>query len=336
MKKELLHDALNLLDDDMIEAVEALRGKKKGKINRQKWGSLAACFCVVVVAIAAVNHAGIFSGKGTGMEQSAEGALTTGNEAASSQAVAAIEAVTEREETGAEGIVIPKMEVDLNQSDGATMDMLALFFYQGRCYVEYERIENGIEFVGEKLGTIKGTFDEWNIKDGYVELAGSISGDFYAVDGYDQSFMLCMKNYDGSVTTFINNNDITVRTGADLFEDRFHLTGNYETVEYQTIDDVFGELIQLSEDEEEVIAKFVKAVNDAPFMLSKEIPLDEGERSRSDRLIYYMFFRMKDGMTVKLNLFKGGYVELRRFGYVCVQVDSDIFEQMIAVLESAG
>ena len=73
MRRELLHDALNLLDDDMIEAVEVLREKKRAGGARKrtgngtgvkwlKWGTLAACFCVMVAA-AALNHERLLPGR---------------------------------------------------------------------------------------------------------------------------------------------------------------------------------------------------------------------------------------------------------------------------------
>lgn len=53
MKEAELHDSLNLIDDDMIEAVDALRMKKrKQKTQWFRWGTLAACVCLVIVAAA--------------------------------------------------------------------------------------------------------------------------------------------------------------------------------------------------------------------------------------------------------------------------------------------
>ncbi len=349
MRRELLHDALNLLDDDMIEAVEVLREKKRAGGARKrtgngtgvkwlKWGTLAACFCVMVAA-AALNHERLLPGR----EGSTEGMKAQESErvaVASSQAAAMPEDVMEgAAEAGQGGVVIPKREVNLNRDDQALMDMLAFFIYQGRSYVECERISDGTKLVGEYLGTATGSIDEWTTKDGYVELAGSISGDFYAVNGYDPTFMLCMKRESDSVHIFINDNDISLQTGEDLFEDRLHLTGNYEAVEYQTRSDwnqSIGEPILLSEEYGEEIAQFVKAVNEAPFILTEDVPLDEGERNIYDREIYHLFFRMKDGMTVHMRLYKGGYVRFQGIKDACVQMESNVFEQMIAILDNAG
>ena len=235
-----------------------------------------------------------------------------------------------------EGVVIPKMEVNLDKDSGAMADMLAFFIWQGRLYVEYERGLADVEFMGDYLGTATGSIDEWSKKDGYVDFAGSINGDFYAVEGYDTSFMLCMKRENGLVSTFINDNDITLYTGADLFEERLHLSGNYETVKYQTRDDwqrSTGVIAEIAEADLGIVERFVDAVNEAKFLLMKDVPLEEGEKSIYDREIYHMFFEMENGMTVHMRLYKGGYVRFQGLIPACVKVDADVFEEMIAVME---
>lgn len=57
MKQEQIHDALNLLDDDMIEAVAVLRAssvvddKRKQKVRWIKYMSAVACLCVVILGM---------------------------------------------------------------------------------------------------------------------------------------------------------------------------------------------------------------------------------------------------------------------------------------------
>ena len=181
-----------------------------------------------------------------------------------------------------------------------------------------------------------GLIDEWTKKDGYVDLAGSISGDFYTVKGYDPTFMLCMKCENGLVSTFVNDNDMILCTGADLFEDRLHLTGNYEAVKYQTREDwqrSTGIICQVEETALEVVEQFVDAVNKAPFLLTEDVPLEEGERNLYDREIYHMFFELKNGMTVHIRLFEGGYVRFHGLIPACVKVEEEVFAKMIAVME---
>lgn len=48
MNTEQLHDALNHLDDDLIEAVDTLRSQKKKKLPLFRIAGLAACVCLLV------------------------------------------------------------------------------------------------------------------------------------------------------------------------------------------------------------------------------------------------------------------------------------------------
>lgn len=48
MSAEQLHNALNDLDDDMIEAVEALRSRKKKTFPIFRFAGLAACLCLLL------------------------------------------------------------------------------------------------------------------------------------------------------------------------------------------------------------------------------------------------------------------------------------------------
>lgn len=68
MKQEQIHDALNLLDDDLIEAVDALRDKagisgeflkERSRSQKSLWMKympVAACLCVVVLGMLAWQH----------------------------------------------------------------------------------------------------------------------------------------------------------------------------------------------------------------------------------------------------------------------------------------
>ncbi len=55
MNQDKIHDALNLLDDSMIEAVEKLRNKRKKKHFPMHWISAAACLCIAVVILFAAG-----------------------------------------------------------------------------------------------------------------------------------------------------------------------------------------------------------------------------------------------------------------------------------------
>ena len=52
MREDLIHDALNLLDDDLIGEVEYLRSRKKSRTKQWiSWAAMAACMCIVIGSI---------------------------------------------------------------------------------------------------------------------------------------------------------------------------------------------------------------------------------------------------------------------------------------------
>lgn len=60
MNQEQLHDALNLLDEDMIETVDALRHRKpRRSIHWKPLISAAACVCIALLGVLSVSRFGI-------------------------------------------------------------------------------------------------------------------------------------------------------------------------------------------------------------------------------------------------------------------------------------
>lgn len=231
----------------------------------------------------------------------------------------------------AEGVAIPQMRVGLS-SHGATADMLAFFIYGGRSYVAYDTAPAALK--GSYLGTASGSIDEWTSSTDYVELSGSIGGDFFAVAGYDPAFLLCMDQGGNQVMLYINDNGITLKDGADLFAQRLHLAGNYTAVTAQTRDDwyysrgVFTDLTAYTG----VLDTFVDALNNGAFVPIADI-LPDGVTSVYDSLeTHHLFFDMADGTTIHLRLFRGGYVQFAGIGGVCVQMDVQAFDSLVAPL----
>lgn len=231
------------------------------------------------------------------------------------------------------GVTIPKLKISISENSSA--NMIAFFIYQGRVYVQDEWLSNAHNLIGEHLGTATGSINEWTKKEDYVELSGSVYGDFYSVQGYDPSFMLCMSHDDGTVSTYVNNNGITLKYGSELFEDRLHIHDNLEKITYQTRNDWFydtGITAELKLDSVEIDA-FLNALNSAEFMLLDDIPLNEDDLSVYDaKEIYHLFLKMKNGMIVHLRIFEGGYVNYDGINGICVKVDSEKFNEFINLL----
>lgn len=300
MNSKDLYNAIGKVDDDVLEQSETAK-KENGWL---KWGAVAASLCIVILGAVIWRQS-----------------IPSHNE-------------TPEITVSEDGVTIPQMKVSL--SANAAADMLAFFIYQGRCYAQYEWIYDDVDMIGEYLGTATGLIDEWTPKEGYVELAGSIEGDFYAVKGYDPAFMLCMKDPTGAVSTYICNNGITLKYGSELYEDRLHLSGNIASVEYESRVSWYfsqGERYQMSGIHPAVL-DFIAGMDAAQFVPSDSVPLGEGQTHIADTELYHIYFQMKDGTTVHLRLHENGYVRFNGMWSICVQVPEDIYSALLELLDS--
>lgn len=307
MRGNELLDKMELVEPAYVEAADAQPKRKK---HYARWGALAACLCLAAAGVLLWNLAGGPDG---------------GNNAAADSGIT----VTE------DGVTIPPLDVSLSRSDGVAMDMQAFFIYQGRCYVQYDWLYGEPDMVGEHLGTAVGLIDEWTPAEGYVELAGSVSGDFYTVKGFDPSFMLCMTDMEDAVSLYICNTGITMKYGSELYEDRLRLADGYSAVEYETRQSWYygeGEVRQLSDDA--AASDFVAALNGAEFLLWSDAAEALGQDTSSvyDLEQYHLYFRMNNGMTVHLRLYEDGYVRYEGIMGVCVQLPQEEYDDLLALL----
>ena len=303
MRGNELLDKMELIDPAYVEAAEAEPKVRKNILI--KWGAVAACLCLAAIGAMLWRQPAPILDDDTGLTASEN------------------------------GVTIPQLNVSLSANEAA--DMEAFFIYQGRCYVQYEWIYDDSDIVGEYLGTAIGLIDEWTPEEGYVELAGSTKGDFYAVKGYDPSFMLCMKE-NGAVTTYICNNGITLKYGSELYEDRLHLSGSFESVQYESRNSWYysrDEYYQLSNDDD-MILDFISDMNSAQFISRDAVPLDEGITYISETELYHLFFKMKNGMTVHLRLYENGYVSFDGILALCIQVPQENYNALLNMLDNSA
>ena len=205
MKQELFFNAMDYIDDDMIEAVDILRTKKKSGVNRAwiRRASAAAGVCIILGGLFAANRFG-------------NSKLHPESDGSDHEMMAqATDGLSGSGDTGALGVTIPKTEISIKPNSSA--DLLAFFMYEGRMYVQYEWIYDHPELAGKYVGTATGNIDCFTSKKEYEDFAGSVSGDFYTVNGFDPSFMLCIKYDDGSVSIYVNDNGLTLLKGSELF-----------------------------------------------------------------------------------------------------------------------
>lgn len=429
-RSEILHDALQFLDDDLIEEVEMLRSgvkeddcrkrecdegtegaifgqtnihdseKPEDKMEEwrengfceddenakednhsfhwRRWTAMAASICLLVIGaflwqrillpIQEENKTNNQLSESSGNQMSDVEESLGVSEAAVQEEADALneertddtsgilmqESIIEQKEAAVE---IPAMEMELKKQDGMACDMMAFFIYEGRCYIQHEYHEEEVEFVGKYAGTATGLIDEWTTEDGYVDYAGSISGDFYEVKGVDPEFMLCMK-WDDGVETYICNNGITLGTGADIIEKYMNLKDSYVSVSYLSDterEEGQKEPEQLSEEHKELFDRFLDAFSDANFMYTKDIPItveveddagwiapSEDEESgliaseESSSVDGHLYFTTDTGMQMHFRLLEGGYVTIRNFNSICVKIDMNLYMELLDVINVNG
>ncbi len=61
MNTDLIFDAMDYIDDDMLEDVDALRAKKKEKTSRiwMRYASAAACLCIIIGVVYILDRTGM-------------------------------------------------------------------------------------------------------------------------------------------------------------------------------------------------------------------------------------------------------------------------------------
>ena len=334
MESRRILNSIGQIDEKYIveaeTAVQCESGRVKNRRVSYSWGALAAaCICVIVLGASAFGWFGTGDWPYVGTE-SGESVSSTGDSSESK------DSFSPTDETTMVGITIPPVKVSLPDK-GVTADMSLFFIYQGRFYAEYEHLKGQDDLIGEYVATVTPSIDEWTSGEDYLELTGTMGGEVYMVKGMNPEFMLCSRFGDG-VITYINSSGLTLENGADLFEERLCLTGNYRTVEFENRESWYygkDEVYELGGEHEAAVSRFIEAMDAAEFMWAKDIPLEEGQDNiYDDKEIYHLYFRMNSGMNVHLRLFEGGYVMFAGLRAACVQVDEDSFNSLINYLAS--
>ena len=317
MRGNELLDKMELIDSVYIEEAENYTKKKKPVWN--KWSVLAACLCLAVL--------GTLIWQRISSDPNRQFPVAENDE--SSRADSQSSQLTDPEG----GVTIPPHSVSLAPNDAASM--VSFFIYQGKCYSWYDWTDD-TSIMGECLGTATGLIDEWTSKDGYVEFAGSVKGDFYAVKGFDPSFMLCMQREPDNIAIFICNNGITLSHGSDLYEDRIHLTDGLYAVQYEDQFSWFhsqDKRYQLN-NIDDAILDFIGALNAASFIHTDSVPFEEGLNSLYDTQLYHLYFQMDNGIPIHLRLLENGYVLFEGILEVCVQVPEKTYQALLDLLDS--
>jgi len=317
---------------EMAESVfirrdEYIEGKRLRMKRARKVTELAMCVCLVVISGVGAWHFGIFNTSNLPLTSN-EGQESNDN------SVISVPNNTESSLSDNNGIYIDKFNLPSDNASGAAADMLGLVVYNGNIYTQAEYIRCNSEqkqaFIGNHLGTAIGNIDEWSRQSEYsTEFASTVTGEVYSVNGYDRSFRICISEmYDGCefIAFFENLNGISLTTGEDLYgSSRLSLKGNYSSVLYQTHDNWNKGVNQYKNlnVSDDVVSKFIDALYSSPFV---DLSNNDVDIYNSDTVQTHLCFKMNDGTTVEIRLFKNGYVGYQNmYGRVFVKMSNEVF-----------
>ncbi len=181
--------------------------------------------------------------------------------------------------------------------------------YDGRTYSFYQYTPTPAMTVGETIG--EGVCFETG------ESAQNTT--LYAVKGIDPSFMV--STVYGHV--FICDGDITLRTGADIFEQRLRLKERYQRLEHSGWVD--GESVQLVIEKQyhDDFERFLEALCAGQCVSIDDVTRVNGKGMHSI---------LDNGLRVRLVLYDGGYVEFDGLD-AAVQMEPKAFDEFRELLK---
>ena len=321
-------DSIGNIDPKFIDSAENSiinKERKTKRISTKTWGLLAASICLVLLvgAIYIINR------------NTPEPPTPNTSQFANNDV----------DVSTAKGVYIPAAQMPAGLSGDASADMIGLVVYKGSIYIESEYYDHTeaikIEpLLDEYLGQANGKIDEWSEKNEYeTEFASTIGGYVYSVRGYSTDFRICIKNeYPGddgnkriSISFMDRLNDITLTAGKDLFEDRLQISGNIESITWQSHDDWNYEIKNYHELDmtSNRWTEFMNAVDAAEFEYLWNEDSPSTIYSVEEQL--HLILNMKDGTQVQLRLIAGGYVGYQPLGWYFVKIPEDIFNALYSM-----
>ena len=204
-----------------------------------------------------------------------------------------------------DSVYIPPDPMPEAPEPGVAADMMAFFIYNGRMYVQTGQYADPSLREGY-VCTVTGDIDEWSGADEYVEGASSIGGDVYSVKGYDTNFRLCMDGPDGLIEFYDCLSDMTLYSGADLFETCLHVE-NYVGAYYILDADWEENIDNRHELDPESLETFVSLLMVSP-MQEWSAWSENGDIFDYEYAEAHLYFELADGTTVPVRLFENGCV----------------------------
>ncbi len=309
--------------------------KRKRKIITRLASSIC-CLCLIALMGFGVWKLSITEHSGTSDEDASGG---TGSPSPSSDKTdgESLDSSTQPEYA----VYTDSVKLPENASNGMP-DMIGSLVYKGKVYTQSTLYTNDSEIaerlVGEYIGEAKGTLDDWSSQEEWAtEFASTYSGSVYTVNGYSEDFRLCIyvNSGDEQWLQFLDNYDgIGLNTGADLFEDRLHITGNVESVTYLTHYDWneantsnYRDLTGVTEEQFE---DFLAQLCTSPF---ERIEYSSNPDFYDAEIQGHLYLNMKDGTLVELRMIEGGYVGCQDLRRVFVRMPGELFDMVMAACQ---
>lgn len=231
---------------------------------------------------------------------------------------------------------VPKFDLPMSIDSLIAARMMPLIVYKGNVYI-HTPIEidskSADALLGKKIGTTKGTIDEWSSQSDYsTEFASNIGvTDVYSVNGYDENFriMTNITTADGkSFPEFYDCiNGINIKNGEDVFG-KLNLKGNIINAKFQTFSDWNnGTGTFYSMNDSSLLNSLVEELYKATPYLPEDIEGSLGDY-RNDDQYRELYLDLKDGSkNINITILKGGYVY---YGYprIYFKLDSKFSETL--------
>lgn len=228
---------------------------------------------------------------------------------------------------------IPAIELYVDENSDS--DMVGLVVYKGKIYTQAEskiKSKNAEAMKGNKIGTAKGTIDEWSTQKDYDEELASTYGnaDVYTVKGYDEDFRIMMIGDWGEelyVEFFENLNGITVNSGEDVFG-KLNMMNHATSAEWRSFDDWYYSTNHSQPIADmKVIHTFVEALNQTKPLII-EYDSTSPIQSKNNENYKELIVHLDDGVAVRLSLYKDGYIQYGDMIDVFFKMDDEVFSQL--------
>lgn len=233
-------------------------------------------------------------------------------------------------------VEIPSLQLP---EDTSNAEMIGLIVYNGKTYTQTRteiNAEDAQALLGEKLGTTKGSLDEWSKQEVYDEEFASTIGvtDVYSVKGYDKDFRIMAYSEQNSVQYaefYENLAGITVSSGEDVFG-KLNMTGNVASAQWRTFSDWDNEIDNyMPIPDMASLNAFLEELNK-----SKPLPREQNSDpigdSRNNEEFKELIIHLNDGSRVSLTLLKDGFIYYGFMG-VYFKMNKDAFSTMWSQLQ---